>query len=136
LESPSSENEDSDGMVTTQDKIEAFAIVKTIVRPEIEVSRVFIRDSKISCSIIFDDNQREPLIKLFFNDSSKKRIALFNDRSNKKAHLIPVTDVFEIYEYAESIIATLKNYLSSLLHKETDEGPGDESAETDEAGEN
>jgi hypothetical protein len=132
-ESSLSADEENEGVVTTREEIEAFAIVKTIVRPEIDVNRVFLRDSKGSCSIVMDDHQRKPLIKLFFNDSSKKRIVLFNDRTNKKGNQFPITDVFEIYEHAESIKATLKGYLAAPAKKTKDEGPEVELSDADRA---
>jgi hypothetical protein len=116
-----SESEDNDGVVTTQEEIEAFAIIKSIVRDSVDINRIFLRDSKGSCSIVLDDNQRKPLIKLFFNDSAKKRIVLFNDKANKKENQFSIADAFEIYNHSESIKKTLENYLTAAPKKAKDD---------------
>jgi hypothetical protein len=99
-----------DGIVTTPEEYETLAIIKTILKDEIPVSRVFLRDSKASCAIILDDSNRKQIIKLYYNDLSKKRIVLFNDRSTKKENQISINDIYEIFNYADAIKETVKNY--------------------------
>ncbi|MDR1873332.1 MAG: type I restriction enzyme HsdR N-terminal domain-containing protein [Deltaproteobacteria bacterium] len=107
-----SELEGEEGVITTPEEIEAHAIVKSIVRAIVPIERILLRDSKGSCSIVLD-NFRKPLIKLFFNDVSKKKVVFFNDKESKTVNKIPVENVFDIYNHSDVILETLNNYLNA-----------------------
>jgi hypothetical protein len=102
-----------DEIFTSPEEIEAFAVIKTILREEVDINRVILRDSKGSCSIILDDTNRKPIIKLYFNDLAKKRIVLYNDRSSKKETQLLIEDVLDIYNYSETIKETVRNYMTA-----------------------
>ena len=57
-----------DELVTTQSELEAFYIIRSIVREVLPAKRVFIRDSASYCAIIVDDNNRKTLCRLRFNN--------------------------------------------------------------------
>ncbi|NLE38033.1 MAG: restriction endonuclease, partial [Pirellulaceae bacterium] len=83
-----------DGIVTTEDELEGFYIVKSIVREVVDVHRVFMRDTKSYCGILLDDNNRKPICRLHFN-SAQKAIALFD--ANKTVIQHKINDVNDIY---------------------------------------
>lgn len=58
--------ESGEGIVTTQEEIDSYNIVKAIVRDIVDVSRVFIRDTKSYCGILLDDNNRKPICRLHY----------------------------------------------------------------------
>ncbi|MDR2353151.1 MAG: type I restriction enzyme HsdR N-terminal domain-containing protein [Deltaproteobacteria bacterium] len=111
------QNEVNNSTSVSTEEIEAFTIVKSIIRSEIDISRITFKDFKASCSIVLDDNFRKPLIKLCFDDSSKKRIILYNDKQNIKENQFLIDNVFEIYNYSEAIISTLKEYTKISLKR-------------------
>ena len=52
------------GIVTTEDEIDAYAIIKAIACAEVDPARVTMRDAKSYCAIFLDDNNRRPIARL------------------------------------------------------------------------
>ncbi|WP_196936601.1 type I restriction endonuclease [Sphingobacterium hungaricum] len=94
-------------VVTTQDEIDGFLIVKSILRKEIEVGRIFMRDSQSYCGILLDDNNRKPICRFYFTPS-RLRIGLFDQEKKETKHDLVVID--DIYAHAEQIMETVGNY--------------------------
>lgn len=104
-------NEDEiDQIITTEEELEGYHIVKSILRDHIDLSRVFIRDSLSYCAVIIDNNNRQPLVRLHLNSSSNKRITIFKE--NKEEIKVDIASLYDIYNFAEQIIATAKSYKS------------------------
>jgi predicted type IV restriction endonuclease len=92
--------------VTTEEEIEGFHIVKSIMRTVVRADRVVMRDAKRYCAIILDDNNRKPLARLHFNSASKY-IGLF---TKKKEERIRIDTLEDIYNYTERLQATAREY--------------------------
>lgn len=92
--------------MTTDEEVEAFHIVKSIVRPIVKAERVVMRDAKSYCAVILDNNNRKPLTRLHFNRSSKW-ISLF---TNKKEERLRIESLDDIYGYADRLQATARQY--------------------------
>ena len=117
-DSPSTENEPSaeqveeettrtNEIVTTEDEIEGYFAIKSILRDVIDVKRVHIRDAKSYCSIILDNNNRKPITRLRFN-RDQKYLGLFDE--SKKEQRFPIDVIDDIYQHADQIIATIRRY--------------------------
>ena len=62
------ENDDDDKkIVTTEEELEGFYIVKSILRQFIDAERVAYRDVQSYFGILIDDNNRKPVCRLYFN---------------------------------------------------------------------
>lgn len=96
------------GIVTTQDEIEGFLIVKAILRPVVDISRVVYRDAQTYFAILLDDNNRRPICRLRFNAKTVKYIGLFDAARNETKVEIKTLD--DIYSYAEQLRETARNY--------------------------
>ncbi|MDD3043423.1 MAG: type I restriction endonuclease [Methanosarcinaceae archaeon] len=105
-------NDSNDGIVTTEEEIEGYYIVKSIICKTIDPKRVFIRDKKSYCGILLDDNNRKPICRLHFN-TSQKYLELFADK-DRNAEKIPISELNEIYNYSEQLLITVNNYDGSL----------------------
>jgi hypothetical protein len=92
--------------VTTEEEIEAFHIVKSIMRTVVKAERVVMRDAKSYCVVLLDDNNRKPLTRLHFNRSSKY-ISLFTD---KKEHRVRIDTLEDIHNYADRLQDTAREY--------------------------
>lgn len=103
------EAEDDNGVVTTEDEIEGFHIVKAIVREVVDAERIVMRDAKSYCAVLLDDNNRRPLARLHFN-RTKKYIGLFD--GEKKDEKVPLESLNDIYSYADRLKATAQAYES------------------------
>lgn len=104
-ESPSERN----GVETTQDEIDGFNIVRAILREQIDVSRVTMRDTKSYCGILLDDNNRKPICRLRFN-TSQKYLGVFSNKNEERVELDSIDDIFK---YADRIKAVILEYEGS-----------------------
>lgn len=102
------ENKDSDEIITTAEEMEAFRIVRAILREVIEPKRVVMRDAKTYCAVLFDDNNRKPICRLRFNSATKMSIGLFDEKEEK---IIPISDLSDIYKYSEQLKKATTSYI-------------------------
>ncbi|MGC1509716.1 restriction endonuclease [Ketobacter sp. MCCC 1A13808] len=105
-------------VVTTEEEIEGFNVVKAILRKSVNVKRIVDRDTQSYFGVLLDDNNRKPLCRLHFN-GKQKYLGVFDE--NKKETRIPIESVDDIYEHAEVLINTVSYY-------DTIGGSGDEVA--------
>ncbi|MCY4539247.1 MAG: type I restriction endonuclease [Chloroflexi bacterium] len=96
----------SDGIETTEEELDGYYVVKSILRETIDVSRVFIRDVRSYCGILLDDNNRQPICRLHFNRSTKY-LGLFDGDSEER---VAIDSVDSIYNYASEIRAAVAKY--------------------------
>lgn len=94
-------------IVSTQEEIEGYFAVKSILRDVIDIKRVYIRDTQSYCGVLLDDNNRKPICRLRFNRDQLYLAVLDEDKNEDR---IPIDGVDDIYDYAEQIIATVQRY--------------------------
>lgn len=95
-------------IVTTEDEIQGFYIVRSILYGEIDdISRVVHRDTQSYFGILLDDNNRKPICRLHFN-TGKKYLETFDTEKNGTKHLLESLD--DIYKYRNEIITACKMY--------------------------
>lgn len=99
--------EPTSAIITTQDEIDGFLIVKSILRKNIEVGRVFMRDNQSYCGILLDDNNRKPICRFYFT-TNRLRLGLFD--SDKKETKVDINHLDDIYNHAEELSETVANY--------------------------
>ncbi|MCA9924755.1 MAG: type I restriction enzyme HsdR N-terminal domain-containing protein [Anaerolineales bacterium] len=98
------------GIVTTEDEIEGFFIVKSILRDVIDHKRIHMRDTKTYCSVLLDDNNRKPICRLHFN-RDQKYLGLFEvENGKKKESRITIDEIDNIYNYSDKILAVAQSY--------------------------
>jgi len=95
---------------TTDEEIEGFYIIKSILREAVSPDRVFMRDTQSYCGVLLDDNNRKPICRMYFN-SSKKYLGLFDENKQVTRHAIASLD--DIYSFADEIRSAPKFYESS-----------------------
>jgi len=96
-------------IVTTQEEIEAFYIIRSILRQHINSERITYRDAKSYFSVFIDDNNRKVVCRLYLGSPSNKRIAFFDE--NKKEVQNKISTIDDIYNYSEQLIETATKYL-------------------------
>lgn len=102
------EEDAGEKVVTTEEEIEGFMIVKAIVRHAVDVKRVAIRDNQSYCGVLFDDNNRKPICRLHFN-RGQKYLGVFDQ--NKNETRIPINVLDDIYLHSDKLIETAKLYI-------------------------
>jgi hypothetical protein len=95
-------------IVTTQDEIDAYLIVKAILCSVVDVSRIAYRDAQTYFAILLDDSNRKTICRFYFNAKSVKYIALFNEKKEMSKHEIQSLD--DIYKFSEELRATISRY--------------------------
>ena len=98
------ENND-DGIVTTQEEMEGYYIVKSILAEKISLSRVIARDTKSYFGILLDDNNRKWICRLRFN-TSQKYISLHE--AEKEEIKYPIEKLEDIYSFREKLILIIE----------------------------
>lgn len=94
-------------ITTTSEEMEGFFAVKSVLRETIDVKRIRMRDTKSYCGILLDDNNRQPICRLYM-DREQKHIGLFDAERNERR--VPITGIDDIYEHAEALIMRVNLY--------------------------
>lgn len=106
--------EEGEEVVTTEEELEGFFIVKTILRELVDPGRIVHRDTLSYMGILLDDNNRKTIARLHFN-RSQKYLGVFDE--NKKETRIPLASVDNIYEHADKLRRVLAFYESGKKGK-------------------
>lgn len=102
-------NDKQDKIITTEEELEGFHIIKAILREKVPINRIACRDTKSYFGVLLDDNNRKPLARLHFNSATVKYIELFNNGKDKGEKKL-INSVDDIYNYKVEILATFNNY--------------------------
>lgn len=96
-----------DDIVTTQEEIDGYQIVRAIVREVVKVERVTMRDAKSYCAILLDDNNRRPICRLHLN-RGVKYLGLFD--ADKNEERVRIESLDDIFAYADRLKVTAAAY--------------------------
>lgn len=94
-------------IVTTEEELESYRIIKAICREKVDVSRIFYRDTQTYFSILLDDNNRKCICRMYFN-SSNKYVATIDENKKDVRHLIESLD--DLYKYSQDYFNTIAMY--------------------------
>ena len=94
-------------VVTTEEELEGFMIVKTILRQKISVARISHRDAQSYFAILLDDNNRKTICRLYLN-GSKKYLAILDDQKKEiKKEILTLDDIFN---HSETLLKVAESY--------------------------
>lgn len=107
----------TDNITTTDDEIEAFHIVRALLREVIDPKRIVMRDVRSYCSVLLDDSNRKTICRFYFN-RDQKYLGLFpgglvNAKDGQKEERIAIKDLDEIYGHAGELKATVARYTTT-----------------------
>lgn len=97
-------------IVTTQEEIDGFNIVKAILSRSVDLERIFPRDTQSYFGILLDDTNRKPLCRLHFNRRQKYLGVIEMGKDEIK---IPIEKVSDIYQHSEQLMQTAQHYLQT-----------------------
>lgn len=95
-------------VITTEDEIEGFQIVKAILREVISADRIAPRDTQSYFGVLLDDNNRKPLCRLHLN-GGKKYIELFHNGKDAGEKIL-INSLDDIYNHKTELQKTVDNY--------------------------
>ena len=93
---------------TTVEELEAFLIIKSILRQKIDIKRITYRDAVNYFSVILDDNNRKLICRLYLNGSKKYLATVNEEKKEVKNELKSLDDIFMHTDLLFSIIAGLE----------------------------
>ena len=96
-------------VVTTQEELEAFYVVRSILSEITDVENIVFRDAERYFSILFQDNNRKPICRL--NLDSKKKQILIQDESKSFVRYY-LDSMSAIYKYKKELIESAKRYIT------------------------
>lgn len=102
------EEESQSKIITTDEELEGYYIVKSIVRSVISAERVTYRDAQSYFAIFIDDNNRKPVCRLAFNH--KQKYIIFIDNKVETKH--PISTLDDIYDYSNQLQEFAKKYIT------------------------
>ncbi|OFP72988.1 type I restriction endonuclease [Actinomyces sp. HMSC065F12] len=95
-------------IVTTEEELAAYRVVKAIACAELSPDRITYRDQKTYFSVLADNNNRRPIVRCYFNSKARKNLVFVaEDRSLTKYELGTIED---IYLYVDQIREAAKRY--------------------------
>lgn len=109
-ESINTDEDKDNGIITTEDELEGFFIVKSILAEEIELNRIAARDTKSYFGVLLDDNNRKWICRLHFN-TKQKYIGLHIE--DKKEEKFMIEKVEDIYSHKNTIQEILKRLIDN-----------------------
>lgn len=109
IDTNNSEPEDvnDDGIITTEEEIEGYFIVKSILAEIVPVSRIVGRDTKSYFGILLDDNNRKWICRLRFNTANKYLSLHENEKDDVKYQIENIEDIYQYKENLKAIINRL-----------------------------
>lgn len=98
---------DSGQIVTTEEELEGFMIIKTILRQKIPLSRIVYRDALSYFAILLDNNNRKTICRLYFNGTKKYFVTLDEQRKEIKTEINSLDDLFN---FSDILFKVIENY--------------------------
>ncbi len=89
-----------DGIVTTQEEMDSFYLLKSILREVVDTSRIQYKDTKNYFGINVDGSVKKTICRLWLN-SNKKYIGIFD--VNNKVTKQPISNLDDIYGLSEML---------------------------------
>ncbi len=102
------QNTDVSKVITTEEELEAFQIVKAILRERISSDRIAYRDTQSYFGILLDDNNRKPICRFHFG-TNRKLIELFHKGKDSGEKII-LDSLDGIYSHRNELHQTVENY--------------------------
>jgi len=93
---------------TTYDELNAFAVVKAILRKKVPGSRITHKDTESYFGVLLDGNTRKWICRINL-DSKKKHIILSDE--NKEPVRYELNSIDDIYDLEDQLLESLEKYL-------------------------
>jgi hypothetical protein len=95
-------------VVTTQEELECFFVIRNILRTIVPYQDITYKDTNAYFGIIYKNNVRKWICRIIVN---KNQIILMIPDENKNIIKYEVDDIYKIENYKNELIKTLKYYL-------------------------
>jgi hypothetical protein len=96
--------ESTSTIVTTEEELEGFYIVKSLLRQNVDAKRITYRDAQSYFAILLDDNNRKTICRLYLG-ATKQYLVVLDE--NKKEIKYEIQTLDEIYKYADALLQAI-----------------------------
>lgn len=108
IETKDEPDEETCKINTTIDELNGFAIVKAILRTEVEAKRITYKDTESYFGILLDNNIRKWICRIYIN--TKAKYVIIPDE-NKKGVKYNLENLDDLYNLANELKTSLNKYL-------------------------
>jgi len=105
-----SQTEDSvtgSGVVTTEEELQSHRIIQAIGAEVCDPARIALRDAKSYCAILFDDNNRKTICRLYYK-KTKNTVRIFVPEQEVA---IDIASPVDLYRRKDAILSAVRQYL-------------------------
>lgn len=95
-------------IVTTEEEIESFYIIRGMLAEVVQVEDIVHRDTESYFGILYKDNNRKPICRI---NLDKKNKQLLIPDANKKFERFYIDSLNDLYKYKQQLIEVVKRYL-------------------------
>lgn len=92
---------------TTQEEIDGYNIVKSILREKGDISKILYKDNQNYFAVYYE-KQTQPICRLHFN-RAQKYLGVID--ASKKEERLPIESLDDIFLHGNKLIKTLSNYI-------------------------
>jgi len=104
---PEVQSNDESDISTTEEETSAFRIIQAIGSEITDPEDIVMRDAKSYCAILYKDNNRRPIARLYFNRKKALQVGIFKADGEVRADIERLTDIFKL---KPDILAAIKQY--------------------------
>ncbi|MGF6965137.1 hypothetical protein OKW43_002142 [Paraburkholderia sp. WC7.3g] len=97
-------------------ELEAYQMIRAIVRSVVPPNPVAIRGAATYCAILFDDNNRKPICRLRFKNENRLVIGVFDER--KEEDRVALQSLDNIFDLADRLKACVTSYMKPAREDE------------------
>lgn len=108
LEDDSKDKKRVPRIVTTEEELEAYFIIKNLLSEFTDIKNITYKDTESYFNILYKSNTRKWICRLKLSDSSK--ILIVPDESKKEIKY-PFQDIYELTQFKETLLVVLQRYL-------------------------
>jgi len=101
--------EQTSKIVTTEEELQAYYIIKAVLHGAVPTERVTYRDAQTYFAIFLDDNNRKTICRLYLDSPTNKRITFLDN--NKCERHNRIASIEEIYNYADQLKAAALKFI-------------------------
>jgi predicted type IV restriction endonuclease len=99
------ETEFKDQVITTEEEIEGYVLIKLILKEFMDPTRIYYRDNKSYFNILLDDSIRKWVCRLGFNSTNK-----YIQLNDEKKTFIKIDSVNDIMNFKEEIASVARQF--------------------------
>ena len=94
-------------IITTDEELQAFNIVRAILSESISPDKICYRDTESYFGILYNDNNRKPICRLNL-DTKKKQLLIPDEKKIFSRYYID--SIIDIYKYKDKLLESAKRY--------------------------